>query len=82
MVIVNQGEEKKRGFAFLKLIQTIQFKLKFREFKFEPNNNKTMHCSRPEPGLRGHVTNLRGQVTNLRGPNLGLYKWKPDLQQA
>ena len=24
----------------------------------------------------------RGQVPNLRGPDLGLYKWKPDLQQA
>ena len=24
----------------------------------------------------------RGQVLNLRGPDLGLYKWKPDLQQA
>ena len=29
---------KRKGFAFLKLIQTIQFKLKFRKFKFEPNN--------------------------------------------
>ena len=24
----------------------------------------------------------RGEVPNLRGPDLGLYKWKPDLQQA
>ena len=24
----------------------------------------------------------RGQVPNLRGPDLGLYKWKPDLQEA
>ena len=24
----------------------------------------------------------RGQVPNVRGPNLGLYKWKPDLQEA
>ena len=24
----------------------------------------------------------RGQVPNLRGPYLGLYKWKPDLQEA
>ena len=31
---------KRRGFAFLKLIQIIQFKLKFREFKFEPNNKQ------------------------------------------
>ena len=23
-----------------------------------------------------------GQVPNLRGPDLGLYKWKPDLQEA
>ena len=23
-----------------------------------------------------------GQVLNLRGPDLGLYKWKPDLQEA
>ena len=23
-----------------------------------------------------------GQVPNLRGPDLGLYKWKPELQQA
>jgi hypothetical protein len=32
--------EKKKAFPFLKLIQTIQFKLKFREFKFEPNNKQ------------------------------------------
>ena len=31
---------KRRGFAFLKLIQTIQFKLKFREFKFKLNNKE------------------------------------------
>ena len=31
---------KRNAFAFLKLIQTIQFKLKFREFKFEPNNKQ------------------------------------------
>ena len=24
----------------------------------------------------------RGQVPNLRGPDLGLYKWKLDLQEA
>ena len=24
----------------------------------------------------------RGQVPNLRGPDLGLYKWNPDLQEA
>ena len=24
----------------------------------------------------------RGQVPNLRGPDLGLYKLKPDLQEA
>ena len=24
----------------------------------------------------------RGQVPNLRGADLGLYKWKPDLQEA
>ena len=24
----------------------------------------------------------RGQVPNLRGPDLGLYKWKPDFQEA
>ena len=24
----------------------------------------------------------RGQVPNLRRPDLGLYKWKPDLQEA
>ena len=24
----------------------------------------------------------RGPVPNLRGPDLGLYKWKPDLQEA
>ena len=24
----------------------------------------------------------RGQVPNLREPDLGLYKWKPDLQEA
>jgi len=24
----------------------------------------------------------RGQVPNLRGPDLGLYKWKPDVQEA
>ena len=24
----------------------------------------------------------RGQVPNLRGLDLGLYKWKPDLQEA
>ena len=24
----------------------------------------------------------RGQVPNLHGPDLGLYKWKPDLQEA
>ena len=23
-----------------------------------------------------------GPVSNLRGPDLGLYKWKPDLQEA
>ena len=34
-----KGREK-REFAFLKLIQTIQFKLKFREFKFELNNKQ------------------------------------------
>jgi len=33
-------KRKRNGFAFLKLIQTIQFKLKFREFKFEPNNKQ------------------------------------------
>ena len=26
--------------------------------------------------------NSRGQVPNLRGPDLGLYNWKPDLQEA
>ena len=31
---------KRNGFAFLKLDQIIQFKLKFREFKFEPNNKQ------------------------------------------
>ena len=31
---------KRKDFAFLKLNQTIQFKLKFREFKFEPNNKQ------------------------------------------
>ena len=31
---------KRKDFAFLKLKQTIQFKLKFREFKFEPNNKQ------------------------------------------
>ena len=24
----------------------------------------------------------RGQVPNLCGPDLGLYKWKPDFQEA
>ena len=40
----NQGrkrERKKKGFAFfLKLFQTIQFKFKFREFKFKLNNKQ------------------------------------------
>ena len=31
---------ERKDFAFLKLNQTIQFKLKFREFKFEPNNKQ------------------------------------------
>ena len=31
---------KRKDFAFFKLNQTIQFKLKFREFKFEPNNKQ------------------------------------------
>ena len=31
---------KRKDFAFLKLNQTIQFKLKLREFKFEPNNKQ------------------------------------------
>jgi hypothetical protein len=31
---------KRNSFAFLKLIQTIQFKLKFREFKFKLNNKQ------------------------------------------
>ena len=31
---------KRNGFAFLKLIQTIQFKFKFREFKFNLNNKQ------------------------------------------
>jgi hypothetical protein len=31
---------KRNGFAFLKLVQTIQFKLKFRELKFEPNHKQ------------------------------------------
>ena len=31
---------KRNSFAFLKLVQTIQFKLKFREFKFNLNNKQ------------------------------------------
>jgi len=31
---------KKKSFCIFELIQTIQFKLKFREFKFEPNNKQ------------------------------------------
>ena len=31
---------KRKDFAFLKLNQTIQFKLKFREFKFKLNNKQ------------------------------------------
>ena len=37
---LNTRRGKRIGFAFLKLIQTIEFKLKFREFKFEPNNKQ------------------------------------------
>ena len=29
-----------------------------------------------------HGSEPRGQVPNLREPDLGLYKWKPDLQEA
>ena len=39
--IKGEKEREKKGFAFfLKLIQTIQFKFKFREFKFKLNNKK------------------------------------------
>ena len=35
-----------------------------------------------ERQLRTTGPDPRGQVPNLRGPDLGLYKWKPDLQEA
>ena len=36
----SKGRKKKSLCIFFKLIQTIQFKLKFKEFKFEPNNKQ------------------------------------------
>ena len=43
------------------------------QYKDEGTQERQPRTTGPDP---------RGQVPNLRGPDLGLYKWKPDLQEA
>ena len=43
---------------------------------------KALRSGNHRPRVRTTGPDHRGQVPNLRGPDLGLYKWKPDLQEA
>ena len=42
--------------------------------------DKNKDAQERQPRITG--PDPRGQVPNLRGPDLGLYKWKLDLQEA